>query len=773
MRWIGGLILLMWTGQVAGQSFHGHVREHHGYDPVVGANITVVEPAPKASELQGTSTDSLGRFALDLAPGRYDVLISAVGYEKRLLQEVLIKAGKQVVVDIRLTPAVYELGEVIVSASTSRDLEGIRSITVEETMRYAATYFDPARLALSLPAVASTNDQNNNISIRGNSPNHLRWRLEGVEIVNPNHLSNAGTLSDRPTQNGGGVNILSTQMMSNAHFVYGAFDASYSNSIGGLFDIGLRTGNNQEREYTAQAGLLGLDVAAEGPLKAGGPSYLANYRYSTVGLLSAMGVDFGGESIGFQDLALNINAPLRRGNLKVFAMGGMSSNEFAGLDDPADWQEDKDRSDITADAHMGAVGFSLESELAGGLLALTSVFSTQKSVRNEQQRDLTGFMNASAYDYYRESLSATGISWSKSSGLMSYTLGSYINHYDFRIVRESELIRFLALRDMNIDDQQILLLNPYITTNIRISPKTALELGLQGNYQDLNPRFHVDPRLSLTYDINGRNKLRLAGGRYRQLMSPYLHYNLRNASITNGYRYPNRAMGLLKSYITNISWQSTLSETTTFRAEAYWQHYDDVPVSINSDFSVLNYFDGDAWFRLTPEGTGNSYGLETSLEQKLSKGFYYLASVSLLDAKYTTLTGQEYDTRFNTNYALNITTGKEMTTRRGNGFSVNVRSIWQGGLRDYKLGTGQAPFFKFPVSEGKPFGFQFDDYFRLDVRLAWTKNKPNYTRMIYLDIQNLTNRKNTAFYAFDEVQQAVVRREQLGLIPILTYRVEF
>lgn len=769
MRWFVGMILMLFSLEGIAQNIVGTVREASSYDPIVGVNVSLVDDQNSL----GASTDNDGKYGLVLDPRRYNLLFSAVGFESLLVQEVLVKAGKQLVLDLELTPATYELGEVVISANSQREMDGIRSITMEETMRYAATYFDPARLTLSLPAVVSTNDQNNNISVRGNSPNHLRWRLEGVEIVNPNHLSNAGTLSDRPTQNGGGVNILSTQMMSNSSFVYGAFDASYVNSVGGLFDIGMRAGNNQKREYTLQAGLLGFDASAEGPIKQGGASYLVNYRYSTVGLLSAMGVDFGGESIGFQDLAFNINVPLKRGNFKLIAMGGVSTNEFEGLDEPSEWEEDKDRSDISADGHMGAAGISYDRSLGGGILQLTSVFSNQKSVRDEQQRDLTGFMNASAHDYYRESLFSTRLSWARSSGAFSYEVGSYLNLYDYRIVRQSESIRFLDLVQMNVDDEQILLLNPYVDLRWQLSQKLELALGLQGNYQDLNSDFQIDRRVALTYQFNERNKLRLASGRYSQLMSPFIYYNLRNSAVTDGYRYPNKAMGLLSSQVTNISWQRVLSERTTFRTEVYWQQYNDVPVSINSDFSVLNYFDGNAWFRLTPEGSGDTYGWETTLEQKLSKNFYYLVSLSFLESKFTTLDGEEYDTRFNTNYALNITAGKEFVTKRGNGFSVNVRSIWQGGLRDYRVGVDQAPFFLYPTREGDPFAFQYEDYFRLDLRFAWTKNKPNYTRMIYLDIQNLTNRKNTGFYDFDEVQQTVVRREQLGLIPILTYRVEF
>ena len=100
--------------------------------------------------------------------------------------------------------------------------------------------------------------------------------MEGVDIPNPNHYSNAGS-------SGGGISILSAQLLSNSDFVTGAFAAEYGNALSGVFDLKLRKGNNERKEYTLQAGLLGLNVAAEGPIA---PfykgSYLINYRYSTL-----------------------------------------------------------------------------------------------------------------------------------------------------------------------------------------------------------------------------------------------------------------------------------------------------------------------------------------------------------------------------------------------------------------------------------------------------------------------------------------------------------
>jgi len=189
--------------------------------------------------------------------------------------------------------------------------------------------------------------------------------LEGAEIVNPNHLSNAGTFANRPTQSGGGVNILSAQVLGNSNFYTGAFPVEYGNVLGGLMDMRFRNGNDEQHEFTAQAGLIGFDFAAEGPLsKNEGVSYLINYRYSFVGLLTAMGVDFGGETIGYQDLSFNVKAPIGKGGVvKVFGMGGLSKNQFTAERDPTAWKLHKDRQDIIFKNKMGALGTNLTTSL--------------------------------------------------------------------------------------------------------------------------------------------------------------------------------------------------------------------------------------------------------------------------------------------------------------------------------------------------------------------------------------------------------------------------
>ena len=233
-------------------TIRGTVRDADTGIPLEGANL-LLSPVEK-----GSITDVSGTFRFaDLPVGRYLLTVSYVGYEQLVIPEILLESGKESIQDIRLSRAANQLAEATVLTSRPVAYNSVQEITTEQTLRYAATYLDPARLTTSFAGVAAANDQANGLVIRGNSPNSMQWRLEGVEIVNPNHLSNAGTFSDRATQTGGGVNILSTQLLGTSYFLSGAFPAQYGNALSGVLDMYLRKGNDEKSEFTAQAGLIG------------------------------------------------------------------------------------------------------------------------------------------------------------------------------------------------------------------------------------------------------------------------------------------------------------------------------------------------------------------------------------------------------------------------------------------------------------------------------------------------------------------------------------
>ena len=306
------------------QVIRGTISDTDSKSPLIGATIQVLNQEP----VIGSSTDIHGNFRLEKVPyGRVDLLVQSIGYEEKIIQNILVTAAKEVILSIEMTESIEKLEEVVVTAQKDKTevlnemaLVSARSFSVEETQRYAGAFNDPARLVSSFAGVNSNAEGDNDIVVRGNSPKGILWRLEGVEIPNPNHFADEGST-------GGPINALNSNMLANSDFFSGAFAPEYGNALSGVFDMKYKKGNNQTREYTASASTLGIDFTAEGPFKKGyNGSYIANYRYSSLQLISDLGViDFGGVP-KYQDAALNVNLPLNKDNhLSIFGLGGISS----------------------------------------------------------------------------------------------------------------------------------------------------------------------------------------------------------------------------------------------------------------------------------------------------------------------------------------------------------------------------------------------------------------------------------------------------------------
>lgn len=776
------LILQSTCAQSLTQTIRGQVVDAATQQPLPGASVSLLNTDP----VRGTNTDADGEFLLEEVPvGRYVLRVSFVGYQSFTISDLLVKAGKEVVLDIELEESARNLDEVVISeeAPVREAIEPVssRSFTVEETRRYAATFFDPARLATSYPGVVGTNDQANHISVRGNSPNSVLWRLEGIDIVNPNHLSNAGTFNDRRVQGGGSQSVLSAQMLTNSSFLTGAFPAPYGNSVGGVFDMRLREGNNERREYTVQAGLIGLEFAAEGPFKEGGEaSYLANYRYSTVGLLTGViGLDFGGEVISFQDLAFNLTLPTKgKGKFTVFGMGGLGSNVFEAPRDSASWESQEDRYDVTFTNDIGVLGATHELQLSKKSLWKTAVAISALSSDRFGDRVGENYQTTRLEeDGYRENRISLNTSLThRIAPSQTLRTGLIFNNLNYDLLsRESPIGG--SLQTLSEGEGGGQLYQPYVQWKKDLNAPFSFRAGLHAMYFSLNDAFSLEPRASVQWDMSERQSLSFAYGLHSQLQPPGIYFS---AVSTNGsLRYPNRDLGFTRGHHYVLSHQLNWGVSTRLRTELYYQDLFNVPISTDpgSSFSALNVFEGFVTENLVSEGTGKNYGLETSLERSLTDDYYFLLSGSLYESKYTAADGIERDTRFNGNYAFSLTGGKEFLWSKADKqrvLGVNLRSVYLGGLRVTPIDASASRAQQQTVFiDEQAFSQQLSDYFKVDFRLSLRTNKEGRTSVWSLDLQNALNTQNVAFQFYDNVEGEVVTKFQLGLIPILTYRLEF
>lgn len=764
------LIFTIGSGTVFTQNitttFRGTIKDAISQKPLLGATIHIFN----IQFSSGSSTDSLGNFTIQKIPtGRYEAEISYLGYETLVLSEILLDAGKEKVLDIKLEESSSELQEVVVKSTTQNTTItplSNHAITIEEVQRFPATFFDPARLAMLYPGVTGTNDQANGLSIRGLPPSLMQWRLEGVEIVNPNHLSNAGTISDQPSIASGGVNILSAQMLDNSRLFTGAFPVEYSNAIGGVMDMRLRKGNNEQYEYTAQAGLLGFDLGMEGPFsKNKKASFLFNYRYSFTGLLTNFGIDFDGEEIGFQDISFNLNFPTKKiGRFMAFGIGGMSSN-FKKVLPMEEWEVDKDRKQIDFTSAIGIGGVKHQYNFKNILIETIVAYSKLKDDREEMV-----FNNFDAIKLQREKLSITH-KWQLAISQKS-TLVIGAQFLKNRLFNEASNSVLITPNREERDDSFVggfinytdvwwnkFIFNFGFNTLIRNSNNriNAREKNLEFN--TVNPKFSlqlpIDNNASISYFIG------LSDGLFPIVFR----------GQSDQIRRPKGSTFMLQQ---NVHYEVFYENKFKIKAEFFHQKLSRIPTirtTINGN-NVNNHLVNEA---VTPfsqlkssDGNHQSIGLELMLQKYFTQKAYYLFSLTLYQAKYETEQRKKVDGRYSGDFILNAVWGKEFSKdKKGKKttFGFNLRGVINGSFHERKIFPTGGYFPEY--IESLPL------YFRTDLRLYLKKNKPNRTSTLSLDIQNATNHQNTAYHYFDTFSNEVKTQYQLGLIPLLNYRIEF
>lgn len=765
--WTGILLSLSTLAQEPRGTVRGSVVDARSGKALADAAV-LLEPS---EPLIGTTTDSIGRFVLEQVPvGLYTARVRLLGHETLLVPEVWVRSGKETVLPVVLSPASVGLETFTVTAMAREEMEpiGVRSFTVEQGLRFPAMFQDPARLVMSTPGVAAANDQANHLIVRGNSPNANAWLLEGAEIVSPNHLGNAGTPTDLPTLSGGGVNILSAQMLGPSRLRTGVSPVAYGNALGGLMDMELRRGNTREREWTAQAGLIGLDLSTEGPIgKNDKAFYLVNYRYSTLGILSAMGVDLGDEAIGFQDLSFHVGTKLgKRGEVRLFGMGGMSSNVFEADRDTATWEFDKDSRDITFTSNMGAVGSTLRLPLGErSTFSSTVVWSAAY-----QDRDDTNFgtdlepISRNVRSLYESKLSLIAQVDASVGTRFRYGYGGSV----------------LERRVENIIGQELAgwLVRPFAHARFDLTEHLQASGGLAYSHFTYNGSELLEPRAALRWRMAKGRALGFSYGVKGQL--PFHHlYNLESYP-----QFPSsRDLELMRSEDLVLGYDHAVNERLSFRVELYQQQLSQIPVLAPEvrigrpeSLGSVNVWDEFQFLPQASKGKGLNRGVELSMMRSFDRNYFLQLNSTLYESTYTTADGTERPSRWNGQWMANAMGGREWRKAkedRVRTWGVSARLFAMGGLRYTPIEVRVREGVAIPIYSAAPWSEQMGDVFRADLRVYRKMDRAGRTGQWALDLQNVSNAQNEAFRYFDRRQGAVITKYQLGLIPNLSYRVEF
>jgi len=774
------------------QTIRGKVIDKQSQQPLPGATVVLLNSDPKV----GTITDFDGEFKLDnVHVGRQGVQISFMGYNPAVISNLNLTSGKETVLNIELEEQAIVTEEIVVKANRPKDQTinemasvSARSFTIEETERYAGSLGDPSRMVSNYAGVAMTNDSRNDIIIRGNSPSGLLWRLDGFEIPNPNHFGALGTT-------GGPVSMLNNNLLTNSDFYTGAFPAEYGNAYSGVFDLNMRAGNNQNREYVGQIGFNGFELGAEGPFsKEGKASYLANYRYSTLGVMSAMGLDFGtGLAVPqYQDLTFKLNFPsVKYGRFTLIGMGGLS---FIELHD-----SDKAKDDQNGDANYDYSGIDLDYGSDMGIIGLSHLYFLNENTRIETFLSVLGIRSTTYIDSLRfdqegsiipnsnytfYGLEANEVKYSASTHLKtkfnaknSTVFGIYYDLYHVNYldsVLDSDIGGFRRNYDIEGD---ISLVRAYAQWQHRFNDKATLNTGLYTQYIDINDEISVEPRLGFKYKLTDKQTFSLGYGLHSQ--SQPRHYYLVQTRLDNGnYIFTNKELKLTKSHQFVVGYDVLLSNNFRIKTEAYYQSLYDVPVSPHyTEFSMINTgdsFGGQITDSLLSEGTGTNYGVEFTLEKFFSKGYYFLATASVFESKYKGYSGTERNTAFNGNFVTNVLGGYEFKIGKHSSLTADLRVVYAGGKRYAPIdmeASREENSTEYDWS--KAYEQKFDDYFRTDLRIGFKMNGRKFNQEWAIDLQNVTNYKNIYSQSYNPRNDDISYDYQTGFYPMFLWRIQF
>lgn len=765
------------------QTIRGTIIDKQTQSPLPGAVISILNFEP----LKATTSDENGKFRFDnIAIGRIQIKIALISYKEKS-QTIVLTTGKETVLNIELEESAVQGQEVTVTSEIDKTKTNNKMATVssrifstEEANRYAGSRGDPARMAANFAGVSGANDSRNDIIIRGNSPLGILWRLNGLDIPNPNHFGSMGS-------SGGPISILNNNTLDNSDFMTGAFPADYGNATAGVFDLKMRTGNNEKYEFLGMVGFNGFEAGAEGPFnkqKKNG-SFLVNYRYSTLSVFKYLGLDFGtGSAVPqYQDLTFKLDLPTKKaGKFQVWGIGGLSYAELLQS------QQSKDNNlygyssrDTYFRSNVGAGGVSHtylvnQTSYIKTNLGVSGQYNGIRADRVDTSKKPVDIRPEYRNTSYTTRYSANSTYNKKFNSRNFINAGVYIDLYNTTFVDsiDSYGTGFVTLRNYT---GQTALTRGFIQWKHHFSEKLSLNTGFTYQYLLLNNSQSPEPRLGLKYELNKKQSLSFGAGLHSQVQPLYVYFATANIGAGRVVE-TNRNLDFTKAAHAIVAYDLNLFNSVRIKTELYYQYLYRVPVKSRSDyFSTVNLgadFNSPNVDSLVNNGTGENYGIELTLEKFYSRGYYFLITASLFESKYTGSDNVYRNTAFNGNYVFNALAGKEFKIKEKHIIALDAKVTYAGGKRYVPINIAASIAAQDEVRDGSvAFQPQYDPYFRIDIKPSYRLNTKKFTHELSVDIQNVTKHNNIFQQQYDLNTQTIKTDYQLKFFVIPQYRLTF
>ncbi len=725
------------TGTISGE-----IRDAVTKQPLPGANIVITGTSV------GTTANENGYYVIkNVAPGKYVLKVSMIGYESSINADVVINPQRNKSTSFVLNASSVEMKTVEIQsdyfAKPTENVVSMRTLSPEEIRRSPGSAEDIFRVMQSMPGVATAGGKSAQLIVRGGSPDENLTLLDNIEIYNPIHFARTG-------ESMGIISIVNPALLEKVDFLTGGFPAKYGDKMSSVFDMTLQDGNKELYNSDVNANIAGFGVMLDGPVADNGSMIFSLRRGFFDMLTSIMNKPAAPryyDAVGKITYDLN---PQNRINLVGFYYIDQIDREGTTKEASAMSKYDY----LARDDYGSAFGLNWRSLFAHNAYALTTVSFTGNGWTTRQgtltNRSLRGEdILENEYTIRSE---------------MTYQIHPSL---DVKIGGQQKFIDSKNESWLPADTSRTGIISP--ATTIAYTPKTTSKSALfvQANYHLFLPltisagvryeRFaltnetNLSPRVAVSYQLLENTTLNASYGKFIQSPASY--------QISPDVRNLNLKSSTAIHYVAGIDHR--LSDDTRATVEIYYKDLSNLIVDPDSTNLLLN------------TGSGYAEGIELSVQKKFTNGFVGSASYSYsISKRKDNAIPSLYDFEYDRPHIINLISGMEI----GNGWQIGAKFQFASGNPYTPVLSAVSKNGTYYLVDGPINSARYPDYHKLDIRVDKQFLIGDWSLTAYLDLWNVYNRENIISYSFkaDAAGNVVLNpRYDFGVTPILGITAKF
>ena len=731
--------------------------------------------------LKGTLTDDSGYFIIFLSSGRHNLEFSHTGFAS---SDTIFNLSENVELNIYLTPFVYSVGEVTITADGLNDhvsstLMGSFTLTNREMMKLPTLLgeTDPLKIIQLTPGVQAGSEGNTGFYVRGGGTDQNLILYDKTIVYNPGHLL-------------GFFSVFNPAIIKDVSIIKSGIPAQFGGKLSSVINLNSYKGNKDSLEVVGSAGIISSRVVIGGPLFKKKGTFIFGARRTYLELIVeplvrqvVKSTSFLRKENVYNFYDLNAGASLNVTNTDLVSFSG-----YHGRDKYRMGQEKiKQENSLEWGNSMGSIlwnhKFTDKSEWNTNISWTKYKFDLSGS-----QSDYFFGLFSSVEDYsIKSDLTLKREKWQMTTGF-ELTDHSFIpNRIDAKAgdfdLNFGQFSPMSALEGGLFFDSELPLSERLtVAGGLRISffdhhgPYKKFDKNSSGEITDtlFYPRgkslaffANPEPRIVLKYAINNNTSLKASYMRIAQ----YIHLaTSATASLPTDIWIPSNSeiKPLIGDQISLGYFRNFPKNGMEFSTEIYFKKMNNQLQFLRG--IVYNSIDGTIESNLAT-GNGQSYGFEFYLGKKAGKTTGWLSyTLARTEEKFDEINdGFIYPAKYDRRHDISLTLIRKFNEKwtgsavfiymTGNAFTMPVgRYIIQGNI----------------VNEyGKVNSFRMPSYNRMDVSLTRKiTTRKNWSSDLVLSVYNIYNRANPYYIYFEaagdlEKYTLVVKAVFVTLFPVI------